>query len=685
MENNVIGTDKGPPYYVGHTPFTMIDSYGLEEALDIGPPSEHGDKDTTVYVSGDLEVFADDENNPSGLLSEAVFESAHFPGAEVKDIGNNVKVVIVTDSDATKLLETHKRCTAFSNEIILFIENDDGYNLTGRTTLVKVGSKVPELYPNFKNFNLGELNNKKFSIPQEQIKELLSEPVLESKRSILGWCFYAFSEFVEDFVDLSEWAFDGIGEMLVKTIPTWVDKNIKFNKTRWDSSVEGYNPVFEVQLILKFLDKVKDEASERDLVAKVLNPFFTQIRASEAIVGKQLKETEFILPKYVYDKFESAIQYVYSKVYELEDYLLANKNIIFDVIKTSIEAVNALMCGLFNSVIDVISGILQLIGYICKGAAQVLKLSQDKLYYGQLILESIENVVEAIFTVDWGQCFKNGIVTPIKKMVAWFNNGKSMFSGLDFSLVQVFYGVGYFLGILVETIVSVMFTGGSLTAANILKELAAPITLIAKGAKFLVKGSAKIASNLLTRIVGLLRKFFTLLKNPKELLRVIDGFIEGCFEYFKSVGAKAKAYANYAANIGKLIKDAGGIYITKNVRVGTQLFYNKIKNKSPRSLRYIEELFKNGKYKNMELAYVATKAEDGSVAREFLGEKSAIKEALDNFSDNIKQQRLKDGLDGKPDSLPKGDTPKEILNNALDDIDAKNKNLLGEVKLNGEG
>ncbi|MCT4664210.1 MAG: hypothetical protein N4A45_03125 [Flavobacteriales bacterium] len=88
---------------------------------------------------------------------------------------------------------------------------------------------------------------------------------------------------------------------------------------------------------------------------------------------------------------------------------------------------------------------------------------------------------------------------------------------------QIAYLGGQMAGLVLEAIISIVFTGGSLTAANILAEMTSVATAVGKGAKKAAQFSAQKVEDLISYLDTATKK---LQKGPDELAKVVDDFSE---------------------------------------------------------------------------------------------------------------------------------------------------------------
>ena len=172
--------------------------------------------------------------------------------------------------------------------------------------------------------------------------------------------------------------------------------------------------------------------------------------------------------------------------------------------------------------IDTLKGIFQLIGLIFSGIHTLMQPG-EVLYYTELAGEMLENLSEKILQLNFTQIFQEFIKFGIKA----FKKIKDLAKDLAFSIYEIAYFLGYLAGFVVETIISLLLTGGTLTVEQVLTEtFVAPITNLLKG----LKKTLSKAQNLLEKIYIFVKKLFDKLRHPKQLLGSCLKWWRGCLK-----------------------------------------------------------------------------------------------------------------------------------------------------------
>lgn len=184
----------------------------------------------------------------------------------------------------------------------------------------------------------------------------------------------------------------------------------------------------------------------------------------------------------------------------------------FDMLLKNLRLANALLCGLWNSIVDIVNGIFQIIGLVFLGIKEAADFAENLGYYAALSIEFMENVVEDILEIDFTTLFKEFFFLPIKLISTVV---KFVGKAAEVTLEQVYYFVGYLVGFIVETIIGILFTGDTLNLSKVLvKTFKEPVELLLNG----IKKTAAAATSLISKIIQAAKSIFKALKNPKQLI-----------------------------------------------------------------------------------------------------------------------------------------------------------------------
>lgn len=467
-----------------------------------------------------LKVYADQDtenlfNNGDPETLEEVIVYSNNSYMEFEDFN----LSLFTSTNGVTLLQQFKEVEVSSDEVVVFLEIDNPTNFFGTVMRIKVGSNLKGR----KDLPYSEIidfaQDKGISVSPNRIKRLLKKGV-KSKKNLFKWVLSSIAKTIGKAV---EFVSGEVGDLFFQTIPEAIDK-IRISENRWNPSLEGYNGIFIPDKFEKYIANLKDDEKGGNSILKAfVSPFFKQINRLEGFTKGKLKKVKSYIPGKVYRKLKKVIDYLFGKINGLEDIIYDSKYELLKLILTALEAANSFLCGLYNSIIDTVKGIFQIVGLVFKGIEAAADFTSNLGYYASLSIEFIENIIEGILEIDFVELFKQLFFLPlviIKKVVSFTINQSSL------TIQEFYYYIGYIVGFIVETVVSILFTGGSLSVGKVLaKTFKEPVEFLLKGFKGIVSASKSLVNKVISAVQYIIKK----LKNPKQLAADFLRFIEDLF------------------------------------------------------------------------------------------------------------------------------------------------------------
>lgn len=453
---------------------------------------------------------------------------------------NKLKITIVAHDDATILLEMHHNCIVYANQLILFIEEDTGYNISGRKLLWKAGSEVQNLQPLLKTIDFKKLASGSAEVPAEFAEKIFKKTTMESVSELISG-FIQYSFLGNSMIGS---AFSFLGELFADDIPKDIEDKFRIKENRWNSGLEDYDPLFIPDFLRVKVAKYGTSAISNqgcvNIASQVISPAFTMLQSTKVKIFNSLSGARNYMPDSFFFAIEDLVNYIYEQFDKIKERLIQFAHIFIDIIKRELSMFNALICGLCNSLLDVVTGIITLVGWICKGIAAGNDLMNNLWYYTQLLGEFIENLFNDFLETDFVKSFIAVFVTIVKRaqeLYTFLTTKEAVKKSEEdqLTMVEFYYYAGYFIGMIVETVISVLFSGGSLTFAKVFQEFIAPIRLAAKA----LKTTGMVIVSPFVLIIRLVRKIMYYLKNPK----LIKVEIEYLFSKLKIHLSHAKGLA----------------------------------------------------------------------------------------------------------------------------------------------
>lgn len=370
----------------------------------------------------------------------------YYPESKNKKFAYHVKIFISTS--AKKLEEAFENTKASENELLIFVED----NSTDKTGFiygaVTVGSKLRENLLSTYESDVTENKNlirtildsfileTGYIIEEDFVKELLKNgkakyPALKTISVI-----YTVIDFISfgAFTEVSNY---GVSMLLDKAIE-FINKGKIEDHRRNPKAQKAFDPKFYPIALEQELDKLDD----RDLNKKIrtviqdlttgLEEYDTYFSSLLNITADKKKDPKNItLSEIVYDAFR--------QVYQKCKYIIDNlENIdVSDILKTGIRAWNAFICRVWNSLVDAVTSLLDIIKMIINISTSGKELMKNLDTHLPRLVERVEEGLQNMENLDLWQLTLHFLQ-------------KAITSSINIDLVHVSYFVGGFYGFIIS-------------------------------------------------------------------------------------------------------------------------------------------------------------------------------------------------------------------------------------------
>ncbi|WP_298417867.1 hypothetical protein [uncultured Kordia sp.] len=463
----------------------------------------------------------------------------------------NISIIIMISNDGFKLEQAFDKLhTPLENEIVIFIENDLGSNLFGTVFRARFGNNIQVKKLKKEHYStltyLCKLYN--VSVTTKQFEEIITESFEDRNYYHVNKVHGVFSRIPEWSMDLTAKGLDKITELIhvnlrSNDINTWkAHDNMGKENPNFDPFLYGYSEIKKME--------ATNEKALKDLTADImLSKFNEDISKLELELDnsidklqiKQLKSKARAKLKGVYDSLTQAKIHV-KEVTETALNELKHKYILVKVVKNIYLHLNAYIIGLYNSLVDFVTGIIQLISMLLKGMAAYERLKRSfKNNTSQtfsMFFELYENFLEVVYNlfslrnitafIAWNNKQTLTVIANILYPEKVKNKTKSYLASI--SVEQYGYAIGYLTGFIISEVLFTLVTGGVSTIQAATRAtfkgyydllrgiIKAPVT-VTKG----VIKVGKFSINLITRLFKNLKK---VAKQLPELLKKLDNWID---------------------------------------------------------------------------------------------------------------------------------------------------------------
>ncbi|WP_288790908.1 YwqJ-related putative deaminase [uncultured Elizabethkingia sp.] len=487
-------------------------------------------------------IYTDDPALSGDIKDLTVYKSRHS-----KKIGN-MDVVLFASKNGAFLLQRYMEALPQSNELILFIETDIG-NLKNNVVRAKAGAALTK--PGSGEFAeiLNFTREYQGIIPQEELRELINKGIYKNKTDIVNWLISIKDTVVREFFNFFTKGILTQAEDFFRALSNDISK-FKIEETGWNPNPkEGqYDPTFIPQILSDKIKKYYQHEAEggayanlegqKKVTAEIVDRLFGKIDGIRANLTVPLSNAGKFLPNFVLEKFSQVFDWFFKQLDQLRKFLGDPVTGLLGIAYQGVQTANAFLCGIYNSLVDVIAGIFSLIEFIFKAVAAMQNIGENKIIYGEMLLELMEDFIEGVMSFDYVEFFKQSIAFQINTIKGVINKATSL------TLSQVAYYYGYITGIIIDIVVEALLTGGTATVAKLAKSVESFIlNPLEKISQAIVK-SVNFTKDLLTRAV----EFFSLLirefkKGVKNIFQKLEKLLNEIFGFGDEVADHASTPA----------------------------------------------------------------------------------------------------------------------------------------------
>ena len=470
-------------------------------------------------------------------------------------------------------------------DICIFIEDNSGDILSARAGRIKIGSAFKNNLKELTSVN-EKIKNKIVESIDEFYKDLDLDFEAEELESLIqtgalenasGSFIISLLQAVSTPISLSYFLNKGVGEGMT-SVADFLKKYIKFQPEHWDPEAKVKkdpdddskdaarvdNPNFEPILfpfsktltgtVADNLESVVKEFSQilEQKDVEILARIEQLDTIASGVLGTVLSGAvspilrpfaQNILSGQIVAQYKRVSPYIKQAIQKIGELLGS----LDDVLNQGLNVVNAFICGLWNSIADILVGIFDLLGLLFKaiaGGQKALLQAGKKL---PELLETIDSFIQFTIVLDYPAI-----------MIAVFNGVKSIdFSGFveKITAEKVAYYIGAFIGFVVSMIIEALLTGGIKNVQSIISRIGSLAeNMLGFMQRAITTFFGKSLKQLGDDLVGLFVKITDFLrKGTDEIVKLIQRF----FDELKRAAQKGRAVLEFAASLTRALKKLG--------------------------------------------------------------------------------------------------------------------------------
>jgi Metallopeptidase toxin 4 len=379
-------------------------TYWSNELRDVffgGFQNRVSEPDDPIEVTDETEIY----NSLKPYREAILYADNNFDNKYNKGDTYKFDIKVFISADGAKLLRAWKGAQPKPNELLIFLENNEGDTASTGQLLVRAGTDVEtKIKDSAGNKNIYNWINSIYKISPDALKELLKSA---GSKGFFVRVFKKILNLAARIIVLPIKALAGAFSWVGRQI-----EKLKISEETWKAD--------HTEDIKKWLGQTEDA------VYKKLEQLFDEMPVEGTPAKKNFE-----------NKMPEVKQYLQLTFGALKEMLNKDIALVADVLF-------ALLCGVINAIIDLVAGIFIFIGMLLNLVAEALKSEAELLsnlhYYNSLAMEYIDNFTQALKKVDWNKLME----TAVKEYITFmYITLPSLLNNLTINPREVAYYIGY--------------------------------------------------------------------------------------------------------------------------------------------------------------------------------------------------------------------------------------------------
>ncbi|MFD2562817.1 hypothetical protein [Aquimarina rubra] len=522
-------------------PATVVEDYLIPQQVFFNTEEQR----RVDQLNREFDIFSFDDKYfihlpESNVLDEVLItakgtgKKTKFPPrlTELNDELNQKKtsVILFISNDGVKLERAYQKATdILDNEIVLFIEKNDKYNLFGSVIRIRSGNAISQnadlpfkdITKLARAYDLDVSSGAILEVLQDHLKDKSSNFYFIRKALLWGSRVskipmnFALSKIASAMDDVSKAIENNlkIGDNYYKAY----DQEGNISKT--------YTPILPGFDLIQAADKANENADYEQA--------FTQFTRILDALEIQIQRGVDSL------RIDSLKKYIKRRLSVLFDIIKEAKGFIKDIIgqaidfiKSSFVFINAFLVGIINSLVDVVKGIFDIISLICKAVVGLNNAQQNTLENPSsqfsLFMEMFENALETTVKLFTLKNIKAAFVFMTNLFVRFITSPPS----INITGDSLGYGIGYLIGFIVEEVVFGILTGGAKNVGTALKLAVESYATLVKGAYKAVRKTVTMSVDTFLSLIAFIRKK---LEDFPKMLKDLEKWLDEVFQAGRKV------------------------------------------------------------------------------------------------------------------------------------------------------
>ncbi len=486
---------------------------------------------SSLFFKNDHHILSQEELDElitSGEITKKAFVSFYDSNKNKKfDQGEKLryKSIFFFSTDGAILKRASDSACPDDFEILIFIEDNVGDVVSSQKHYVKIGKKVKEELS--KNNNYVSLNHQLKNAKiidendKEKIEDLIKDSVAElSSVDKVKNLLFQLANTGKNFALLAiKLAISSVNIALQGLEKVRIEQDYwNPDKAEGDKFKPLFIPLIEIDVDTNAisLNTPSGNISSDDLIDEAINKVFDKLDEFSKPIDALLTALQFsniAISPIVSNALSVNLSAFSSEKLRAE---ISNQIKSFtDFIVDGAIFVNAVICGILNSLIDAVAGILQIISLVFEG----IKFQLETLDSIDIWTEYLDNFTQAVLKINWFKVLNEFIKFQLEVSIKVIQFLIAPSFNLSISIAEIGYFIGFIIGFIIEIIIGVFITGGTATVASFIRKgISIVKKIVTKIYEIIKKAVGVIARSIRNKISQFIR---FLKKGTDNFLRII--------------------------------------------------------------------------------------------------------------------------------------------------------------------
>ena len=435
--------------------------------------NQYDSSTATLYTASDVDP------QYTHSLQDEMSEMSNWVVVDGQNFQLSVRIFVSrNDSYLQKMFD---RTKPNANEVCLFLEDNRSDTFSDRSYYIKVGSIFQKFLAENKDrkalkdiLEYGtqyEREDNDISVKSSFSETEILELIEIGQISGIGLGGSSFLEVYKKIISWATWPFTLMGEGIHKVTDA-IKYYCKFSDQSWDPETKRTDGSMFEPILFSWGPKV-DENDKENILATFINAIKKyneeKLEYFDRLINIPIPNISESLNAF-YDKFKIMAKELKKVAQKLSDSIIDNIGQLIDYFMSfgdrMLQIINAYYCGLWNSLIDMIIGIPELLGWLFRIQGMPGQIVENIDTILPKFMETLDEVLQLAIEISWVDVIWEVITNLGKGLVKMLTS-----AGSYVSLERIAYFIGAVAGFIVENLIGLLFSMGLININSIANKL----------------------------------------------------------------------------------------------------------------------------------------------------------------------------------------------------------------------